>query len=510
MMGDPVLKHLDLGKYAELIRAGLGTEAPFALVDCSGKAVWASDDAPEARMEAAIAEANRQEIEWDSDARGMLRCDVDAGYVLLCERLDPSAQLAMWLAVLVRASGGDSTEMRVRDLRGVLRSLGACIGDEYRLNREVNGLAEDLSQRQEELNLVYSLARDARTEKGEQPSLRPLLERIAAHANVDLAAFVVSGAPVPEYAVGAGRRISNLDLVLVELRRTLFRFVMARGRPVVMNRGDDPRRRYLLTHMPYKVLATPVHEGSAVDGMLVLLRGEGEADFLNSDRMLGQLIADHVGISMRNHGMLEKLRKFGDQMASSLIEAIEAKDPYTAGHSERVQEIAVYLGRSLGMERSELEDLYWGSIMHDTGKIGVPDVILSKPGSLTDDEYTFVKIHPERSYEILRHIEYMTKNALDGARYHHERIDGKGYPAGLKGSEIPVHARIIAAADTYDAMTSSRSYRAALAHDRALDEMTRVAGTQLDCDVVQAFTNACARDVSWLDEIRFQPRDSDV
>ena len=503
-MIEQALKEVRFAKYTALLRAGLGESCVFGVIDEAGRELWTSEESSGETFSIALAEANRRKTPWDADSMVPLRCALDGDRMIVGERIDQGVGEPLWLALLVPRSVVESSEARMRGLDEVLKSLGSCIGDEYRLNREMNGLSEELVQRQEELNLVYSMAAEARPERGVRPTLRPLMERIAAHAHVDLAAFVVSSAPVPEYATDPGRPIANLDLVLVELRRSLFRFVMARNAPVVINRPDDPRRRYLLTHMPYKVLATPVSDGKAVDGMLVLLRRIDDVDFLNSDRMLGQLIADHVGITMRNHDMLEKLRKFGDQMASSLIEAIEAKDPYTAGHSERVQEIAVHLGRTLGMERRDLEDLYWGAIMHDTGKIGVPDVILSKPGSLTEDEYAFIKIHPERSYEILRHIEYMTKNALDGARHHHERIDGRGYPAGLRGSEIPIHARIIAVADTYDAMTSSRSYRAALGHERAVEEMTRVSGTQLDSDVVAAFGNACALDESWLNEIRFQ------
>ena len=160
----------------------------------------------------------------------------------------------------------------------------------------------------------------------------------------------------------------------------------------------------------------------------------------------------------------------------------------------------------MGLKKSDLADLYWGSIMHDVGKIGIPDVILCKPGRLTESEFTFIKTHPERSYEILRHVNYVTQNTLDGARYHHERFEGGGYPAGLSGQEIPVHARIIAIADAYDAMTSSRSYRAAMDHETAMREIERSSGTHLDPEICRAFVGSCQDDRAWLDRISFRTR----
>ena len=133
------------------------------------------------------------------------------------------------------------------------------------------------------------------------------------------------------------------------------------------------------------------------------------------------------------------------EMAAALIEAVEAKDPYTRGHSERVHHIAMEIGRALRLPARELDNLFWGSLLHDVGKIGIPDAVLCKPGRLTRDEFTFIMVHPERSYEILRHIDRL-QGAVPGARHHQEKYDGTGYPHGLAGNDIPYNARIIAVA----------------------------------------------------------------
>ena len=159
------------------------------------------------------------------------------------------------------------------------------------------------------------------------------------------------------------------------------------------------------------------------------------------------------------------------------------------------------IGRAFGLDERELEHLFWGSLLHDVGKIGIPDAVLCKPERLTRDEYAFIMVHPERSYEILRHIEYL-KDAIPGARHHQEKWDGTGYPHGLKGERIPLHARIIAVADTYDSITSSRAYRAGRSHEEALREIDRVSGSQLDPAVIAVFLRVCDAEPEWL--VRFR------
>jgi HD-GYP domain-containing protein (c-di-GMP phosphodiesterase class II) len=144
-----------------------------------------------------------------------------------------------------------------------------------------------------------------------------------------------------------------------------------------------------------------------------------------------------------------------------------------------------------------MDNLHWGSLLHDVGKIGIPDAVLCKPGRLTSDEFTFIKVHPERSYEILRHVDRL-KGAIDGARHHQEKFDGSGYPHGLRGSGIPILARIIAVADTYDSITSSRAYRAGSTHEAAVTEMQRVSGTQLDPELLDVFLRVCEDDPGLL------------
>ncbi|MBP0962413.1 MAG: HD-GYP domain-containing protein [Oscillospiraceae bacterium] len=173
------------------------------------------------------------------------------------------------------------------------------------------------------------------------------------------------------------------------------------------------------------------------------------------------------------------LHRLFDQTATALVNAIDAKDRYTHGHSARVAEYSRKLAEMGGMSRSECENVYYAALLHDVGKIGISESIITKDGKLTSEEYATIKSHPVIGSQILGSISEYPFLSI-GAKYHHERYDGKGYPDGLKGEEIPEIARIIAAADTYDAMTSRRSYRDPIPQQKVREEFIKCSGTQFD------------------------------
>lgn len=173
----------------------------------------------------------------------------------------------------------------------------------------------------------------------------------------------------------------------------------------------------------------------------------------------------------------------------ALAAALDARDPYTAGHSERVSVLSVAIGREIGLPAEDLEVLRLGALLHDIGKIGVPDQVLRKPGSLTPAEYDVIKEHPALGARILRSVPFLFRH-LPIVELHHERPDGRGYPRGLRDEDIPLPARIVHVADAYDAMTSARAYRGALPPGVALREIWRCAGTEFHADVVAALAKA--------------------
>ncbi|HBP66073.1 MAG TPA: hypothetical protein DD730_17895 [Desulfosporosinus sp.] len=170
----------------------------------------------------------------------------------------------------------------------------------------------------------------------------------------------------------------------------------------------------------------------------------------------------------------------------ALVQALEAKDTYTSGHSERVGKYAVAIAEGLEMTEEKIQSLKYAAVLHDVGKIGVSEIILNKEGELLDSEWEAIRSHPVIGQTIIKGIKFMFDIGLV-VRHHHERYDGKGYPDGIKGEIIPLESRIIAVADTYDAITSDRSYRKGKTHDEAIEELKRVAGSQLDPELVIIF-----------------------
>lgn len=206
-----------------------------------------------------------------------------------------------------------------------------------------------------------------------------------------------------------------------------------------------------------------------------------EARRAGSVRVLAEALSMRDAIAQLNHGYT--------QAVADLVDAIEWKDAYTLGHVRRVATFALMMGKELGLSTLELRSLALGAQMHDVGKIGVPDRILTKPGSLTAEEFSIIREHVARGYEIATNVMALS-TVTDAIRYHHERYDGTGYPVGLEGEHIPLHARIVAVADAFDAMTSGRAYQAAMTMDDAKNELLRCAGSHFDPRCVEAFLRA--------------------
>ena len=199
--------------------------------------------------------------------------------------------------------------------------------------------------------------------------------------------------------------------------------------------------------------------------------------------------------------MNENLEKSYMDSIEILRHTVEAKDPYTRGHSDRVSEYAVLLGKKLNLPNEDIEKLKIGGLFHDIGKIGIPDSILLKESKLTDEEYLKIKEHPVIGYNILENAD-MFKNILDIVKYHHERFDGNGYPEKLAGTNIPYLARIASVVDSFDAMTSRRSYRDSLPMDVVKSEILQNLGSQFDPEIGIAFLDILDNDFNSIKQIQ--------
>ncbi|HXH76714.1 MAG TPA: HD-GYP domain-containing protein [Bacteriovoracaceae bacterium] len=211
-----------------------------------------------------------------------------------------------------------------------------------------------------------------------------------------------------------------------------------------------------------------------------------------------------LGMAAQMESLKADNKKISEQAARTILKALDAKDHYTFGHSMRVAYFSLVTGAEAGLTSEEMYELELSAIFHDIGKIGTPDAVLNKPSRLTEDEFNIMKQHPEHSWEILQDFNHFEKIATI-ARSHHERYDGKGYPQNLKGDEIPVAARIILIADTFDAMTSTRPYRKGLSYEVAFAELIQFSGSQFDPKMVELFIEGMRKEALKNEEEFFIP-----
>jgi putative nucleotidyltransferase with HDIG domain len=262
---------------------------------------------------------------------------------------------------------------------------------------------------------------------------------------------------------------------------------LTKGDPIVEH---DSRAAELFAEQPsrpvFSVAIVPMKMRERLIGWIGVVSLTASRRFDEGQRKLLSIVASRAAAAIENARLYEDLQATFQQTINSLARTIDKMDRYTAGHSERVAIYAVALARWVGLSEVEVEVVRHSALMHDIGKVGCV-MNLNKPGKLTQDEYEVFKRHPVYGREILDPIKFL-EPVIPGVYLHHERWDGRGYPVGLSAAEIPLIARIISVADTYDAMTSDRAYRRALPHEVTVNEITRCSGTQFDPDMAGTFT----------------------
>ena len=294
-------------------------------------------------------------------------------------------------------------------------------------------------------------------------------------------------------------RKDHYDLLLLD-------FIMdpLHGDQVVEKIREFDKSLYILLLTGHKDLAPPLETLKKLD-----IQGycEKSSDFEQLLLLIqsGLKSVDQMKLINRINDELadknDELEKSYMDTIGILRQTVEAKDPYTRGHSDRVSEYSVLIGQKLNLDDKTLHTLKIGGLFHDIGKIGIPDSILLKESKLDDDEYSQIKNHPSIGAHILGDVA-MFKDIIPIVLHHHEKFDGHGYPSQLKGEDIPYLARIAAVADTFDAMTSKRSYRNALPLDVVKDEIKRCSGTQFDPAIAEVFLDILNNDYGKIQEIQ--------
>ena len=272
--------------------------------------------------------------------------------------------------------------------------------------------------------------------------------------------------------------------------------------------GADPAELFVLREMEMQsVLIIPLIIETATWGLIEVYDTRTRV-FSGAERYLAELAATHIGALVAGFEHEEQAQRLYRETLASLSNALEAKDAVTSQHTEEVVRLAVGAAAELELDLEAVRSVELGAVLHDIGKVRVPESILNKPGPLTDEEWAVMKTHPEIGEHILGPIQSLHR-ILPIVRHHHERWDGAGYPDGLSGRGIPLGARIVAVCDAYRAMTENRPYRAALSTSEARDELAAGAGTQFDEDCVEALFQALDRRDSVAEVVPLRPPPND-
>ncbi len=266
------------------------------------------------------------------------------------------------------------------------------------------------------------------------------------------------------------------------------------GKPLIVNDAKADPRHYgkVDTHTTLKtqsLLCVPLINKERILGVIEVMNKVNGTPFDDDDRDMLAAFAVQGAIALDNARLYSELRSAFADTVQVIANALDARDPSTAGHTARVTELAMTTAREMGWSREQLDILQIGALLHDIGKIGISDTILFKPSELTADEYRAMMRHPILGAKMLENVATL-RPMLPYILYHQEWYDGMGYPFGLKGNEIPLEGRILAVVDTYDAMTSDRPYRQRLSEQQAMEEILRNRGTQFDPDIVDALVRA--------------------
>ena len=363
------------------------------------------------------------------------------------------------------------------------------------LEEEVEKLSAHLGSTFEEISLIYRLTQNLKLSSNDEELGRRALEWLA--EVVPAEGLVLLLIPTSEASQGAPEvrtqplllKHGQCDLAVDTFLELIERLgLRANNRPLVVNHLAQvtPDAQFAAVR---ELVIVPVAEGEHLFGWLAAINHDRSGEFGSAEASLLSSVGTMLGIHSGNIDLYRQQAELLTGVVRAMSSAIDAKDPYTRGHSDRVARIAVRLAKELNCDAETVKTIYFSGLLHDIGKIGINDEVLRKPGKLTDEEFEHIKQHVLIGYRILADLRKLS-HMLPVVLHHHESWDGKGYPHGLAGNGIPYLARIVAVADAYDAMASDRPYRAGM-EDEKLDEIIRKgAGQQWDPQVVDAFFRA--------------------
>jgi putative nucleotidyltransferase with HDIG domain len=354
--------------------------------------------------------------------------------------------------------------------------------DYKRINREIKKKVLDLKT-------LFSLSQDLNRLRDPEELIHVFFLTVIGQLGVGtISLFCVEneGDPYLSCAGGKGLRTGILQTVRLQRETGIAKLLMKKHDVMELGRarvwGEAEREATFLHNLGFRY-CYPLVMNSVLTGIVLIGGKISRQPYTRNDFEMFKSICTSAATGLENSRLYAELQSTYLSTIKVLVSTIEAKDAYTRGHTDRVARYARLIAEEMGMSKEERDTVSFGAALHDIGKLGVYENILNKPGELTEIEWEVVRSHPEVGANIIKNMKFL-ESACDLVRHHHERLDGKGYPDGLKGDEISIGARIVAVADSFDAMTSNRPYRMAHDYSDAISQLRRQ-GEKFDLDVVE-------------------------
>jgi HD-GYP domain-containing protein (c-di-GMP phosphodiesterase class II) len=405
-------------------------------------------------------------------------------------------------------TGIDNAQINIsKYMQQLLKMFAAAFSETHKHQQQMELVSNELSQTYEELMLLYKMSTNMKVTQSDSNYLQMACDNLTELVNVEgIAIFLEKRiSDTKKLVLAAGTGLIAIDHKHSNMHEILFERLLAElqtGSDALLDSEVDAPFRYEWFGRVRNIIAVPLGGKDKIIGMMVATNRLDKADFDSIDVKLFNSVAHECAVFIENESLFRELKELLIGSLKALTNSIDAKDQYTRGHSERVALISKWIAEHYAlmtgeMTTDEIQKIYLAGLLHDIGKIGIPESVLGKQGKLTDAEYDQMKAHPAIGAGILSEIRQMV-DVVPGVLCHHEWYNGKGYPKGLAGDDIPLAGKIVMIADSFDAMTSKRTYRDALGVDSAISEIEKGLGGQFDPEIGSIFINS---DINKLWEI---------
>jgi HD-GYP domain-containing protein (c-di-GMP phosphodiesterase class II) len=394
-------------------------------------------------------------------------------------------------------------------LAEMLRFLAESFQAAGKAEEQIEKVSTELAQTYEELVLLHKLSTNMKVTEQDANFLQMACDSLTAIVFVEGIAILVERnvENEPQLVVAAGSGLIDIDERMAAVLHSRLEEQINSGKEALLDSEVDAPFRYDWPNNIKNIIAVPLfgkekaeshfaggtRDGHCIIGLMVAVNRIDKPDFDSTDVKLFNSVAGSCAVFIENGRLFTDLKELFIGSLKALTSSIDAKDQYTRGHSERVAFVSRWIAERLSaeelLEEEQIHKVYLAGLLHDIGKIGIDEAVLRKKGKLTEEELDRIKKHPSIGAGILRSIKQM-RDIVPGVLCHHERLDGKGYPGALAGEQIPLTGKIVGLADSFDAMTSKRTYREARTIEQAIAEVEKGIGTQFDAKVARAFLDS--------------------